>query len=106
MRQRQTRNPLLEIFYWKDHQKKEVDSVVKEGQKLKTLIQACVDVDNFKTKEREVSFLLKAANELHCKNLEIVTLDYEQEEKIGNKNIHYLPLWKWLLRAIKFLGMN
>jgi len=27
----------------------------------------------------------------------MVTEDFESEEKIKNKNIKYIPLWKWLL---------
>jgi len=32
-------NPLLEIFYWKDRQQNEVDFVLKEGLRIKQLIQ-------------------------------------------------------------------
>ena len=30
---------LLEIFYWKDYQQREVDFVTKEGLRIKELIQ-------------------------------------------------------------------
>lgn len=97
LRHRQTKNPLIEIFYWQDYQKREVDFVVKEGKSVKTLIQVCVDTDDFKTKEREALSLVKAAKELKCNKLEVVTLDYEKEERAQNKKILYIPLWKWLI---------
>jgi predicted AAA+ superfamily ATPase len=37
--------------------------------------------------------LLRAGKELGCKNLRIITWDYESEDE----GIHYIPLWKWLL---------
>lgn len=86
-----------EIFYWQNILKNEVDFVVKEGQKVKQLIQVCWDISEYKTKEREVKALLKAGNELKCRNLLVITGDKEMEETIKNKKIKYLPLWKYLL---------
>lgn len=95
--QRKTRNPLLDIFYWQDHAKKEVDFVVTEGRKVQELIQACSQIDEFKVREREVNALLRAGDELQCKNLTIVTLDFESEDKVKGKRIRYKPAWKFLL---------
>jgi len=86
-----------EIYYWKDHNSNEVDFVVKEGLKIKQLIQVCYDISDLETKEREVKALLKASKELKCNNLLIITNDYEEWERIKKKTIRYLPLWKWLL---------
>lgn len=86
-------NQNLEFYYWKDYQQNEVDFVIKEGKKIKTLIQVCQDLSDSKTKDREIKSLLKASNALKCKNLLIITWDYEAEEK----NIKFVPLWKWLL---------
>lgn len=86
-----------EIFYWQNILKNEVDFVVKEGQKVKQLIQVCWDISEYKTKEREVKALLKAGSELKCMDLLIITGDKEMEETIKNKKIKYLPLWKYLL---------
>jgi len=41
--------------------------------------------------------LIKASEELKCNDLFVITGDYEKEEKIENKNIKFIPLWKWLL---------
>ena len=41
----------MEIFYWQDYKKREVDFVIKQGKNINMLIQACTDIDDFKTKE-------------------------------------------------------
>ncbi|MEM3507108.1 MAG: hypothetical protein QW589_04195 [Candidatus Bathyarchaeia archaeon] len=41
---------------------------------------------------------MKASKELKCKDLLIITWDYEDELKIDNKIIKVIPLWKWLLQ--------
>ncbi len=83
----------IELFYWKDHQQNEIDFVVKKGNKINELIQVCYDLSEIKTKNREVDSILKASKELRCKNLTIITWDYEAEEK----NIKFITLWRWLL---------
>ena len=85
------------IFYWMSDTKEEVDFIVKEGLKVKQLVQACYDISSLGTKERETRALLKASKKLKCKNLIVITGDYEKEEIIENKEIKFIPLWKWLL---------
>ncbi|MFH1376357.1 MAG: ATP-binding protein [Candidatus Woesearchaeota archaeon] len=86
-----------EVYYWKDHQQNEVDFVVKEGLKIKELIQVCYDIESENTKSREIKSLLKASIELKCNNLVIITNDKDGEERINGKKIKYISLWKWLL---------
>lgn len=85
-----------EIYYWKDHQQNEVDFVVKEGE-VKWLIQVCYDVFDLEVKRREIKSLLKASDELRCRNLLVITSDYDGEEKVRGKKIKYQSLWRWLL---------
>jgi predicted AAA+ superfamily ATPase len=89
--------PISELFYWQDVQGKEVDFVIKEGR-IKQLIQVCRNIDDFDVKKRELSALLKASKELKCKNLLVITEDYEAKEKHDGKTIAFIPLWKWLLQ--------
>ena len=84
-----------EIYYYKD--KDECDFVVKEGLKIKQLIQVCYNMSDYNTKEREVRSLTKASKELKCNNLLIITEDKEGEETINGSKIKFVPLWKWLL---------
>jgi hypothetical protein len=53
-----------------------------------------------RVREREVRALLKASAELKCKDLLVLTADYETVEEIewfGIKGkVRFVPLWKWL----------
>ncbi len=82
----------LEVYYWKDHQQKEVDFVLKRDKKIEALIQVSYINSKEEIKEREINALVKSSKELRCKNLLVITWDYESEEKIK-----FVPLWKWLL---------
>jgi len=86
-----------ELFYWKNNFGKEVDFAVKENFMIKNLIQVCYELTEEDVKKREISALLSASKELKCENLTVITKDYQGEEKIKNKKIVFLPLWKWLL---------
>jgi len=92
----------LKVYYWKNQQQEEVDFVVKEGIKVKQLIQVCFNINNLETKNREIRALIKASKELKCNNLLIITEDTQSEEKtewFGDKRIiKFIPLWKWLLQ--------
>lgn len=90
-------NSLIEMYYWKDAAN-EVDFVVKEGLKVKMLIQVSYDINDYDTKNREIKGLLKASKEFKCNNLLIITEGKEGEEKIKGKKIKFVPLWKWLLQ--------
>lgn len=85
------------IFYWKDYTGNEVDFVLKEGIKVRELIQVTYASGKDEIEKRETRALLKASEELRCKNLKIITWDYEDEETIGGRKIRYIPMWKWLL---------
>ena len=89
--------PSLEIFYWKDYQQNEVDFIVKEGLKIKQLIQVTYASGKDEIERREMKSLLKASKMLKCKDLLVITWDYEGEEIISNRKIKFVPLWKWLL---------
>ena len=86
-----------EIYYWKN-ENGEVDFIVKDGLKIKELIQVCYDIKDEKTKKREIKSLIYASKELKCNNLMVITDDYGKEENIDNKRIKYITLWEWLLR--------
>jgi predicted AAA+ superfamily ATPase len=89
----------LELFYWQDIHHHEVDFVVKEGLKVKQLIQVCFNLDDFQTKEREIRALLKAMEEFQLPTAFLITDDDEREELVDRKTIIFIPLWKWLLQS-------
>lgn len=86
-----------EIFYYHLNGK-EVDFIIKKGKKIEFLIQACLDVSDYITKERELKNLIKAGEALNCHNLMVINWDTETEEKYKGKKIKFVSLWKWLLR--------
>lgn len=94
---RRSASPLMEVFYWKDSGGKEVDFVIKKGEKIQELVQVCYDIGDYNTKIRETSALVKASDKLACKRLRIITWDNEEKEKIEGNTLEYTPLWKWLL---------
>ncbi len=97
LQRRKSENPLIDIFYWKDEQGKEVDFVIREGIKVKQLIQVTFASEDNMIKKREISGLIKAAEEFDCNDLLVITWEYGGVDLMGEKKIVYLPLWKWLL---------
>lgn len=89
-----------DVFYHQTKNKKEIDFVLKKGMGVNALIQVCYDINDAKTKTRELKGLIEASQELKCSNLLVITQDFEAEEKIKGKKIKYVPLWKWLLQKI------
>ena len=87
----------FEVFYWKDYQGREVDFVIKEGRKITKLIQATYATSREAIEDREIKSLVMASKELKCKNLLIITWDYEGSIATDGKKIVLVPLWKWLL---------
>jgi len=77
----------------------EVDFVLKEGFDVKQLIQVTYASAKDEIEKREINALVKASELLKCKDLLVITWDYEAEEKIKGKKIKFLPLWKWLLEG-------
>ena len=91
------KNPIFEVYYYKDRRNHEVDFVLTEGDSVKYLIQSCLSLTDEKTRKRELTSLINASEELKCNNLFIVTLDHEEEIEISGKRIVVKPLWKWLI---------
>ncbi len=100
LKRRKSLDDSLEIYYWKDHQQREVDFVLKKGEKISQLIQTSYMTSREELKEREINALLKASDDLRCNNLSVITWDYASEERILNKRITFVPLWKWLLEGL------
>ncbi len=88
-------NPLMEIYYWRNVQQKEVDFVVKEGETVKQLIQVAYEL-NPENERREVNNLLKASKDLGCDNLLIITWDQEETIKKRGKVVRVVQLWRFL----------
>ena len=83
--------PLQELYYYRSRDY-EVDFVVKEGEKVRELIQVTYASGKDEIERRELRALDKAGEELKCKNKTVITWDYEEEGEV-----RFIPLWKWLL---------
>ncbi len=91
-------NIRLETFYLK-FPNGEVDFLVRDGLRVKRLIQVTYAAGRDEVEPREIKSLLKAA-ELFKKDrpeLSVITWDYEAVEEVKGKRIKFIPLWKWLL---------
>jgi predicted AAA+ superfamily ATPase len=89
-------DPLVEIYYYKNG-RYEVDFLLKKGIEIIDLIQVCYDISDLDAKKREINALIKSDKHSKCKNLLVITYDYENEEIIENKKVKYIPLGRWLL---------
>jgi len=87
-----------DFYYYKSVNGKEVDFVIKQGQKVVQLLQVCYDIDHYPTRKRELISLTKAGKDLGCKDLMILTWEHRAEEEHGGLRVNFLPLWRWLLR--------
>lgn len=97
-------NGEIEFYFWKSRYNEEVDFVIKDGTKIKEIIQVCYNIDNIETMEREKRALLRASKELDCDNLIILNSSKEAEEVFqwfgeGIK-IRFIPFWKWFLEIV------
>jgi len=86
-----------EINYWKNREGIEADFIIREGLKIKEIIQVVYELNHEKTKDREIKGLISCAKELKIKKGTIITKDYEATETIDEIKIEFIPLWKWLL---------
>jgi len=86
-----------DISYYQDSSKGEVDFVIKEGKKVKQLIQVSYDLTNFMTLDREIKSLIKVSEEFNCRDLVLLNMHEEKEKIVNGKKIKIIPIWKWLL---------
>ena len=94
---RSNEKPSSEIYYWRDYQQREVDFIIKEGMNIEELIQVTYSLGRDEIEKREIKSLLKASEQLGCRNLKIITWDYEDKINIDNREIKCIPLWRWLI---------
>lgn len=87
----------MEVFYWRDVEERQVDFVVREGVEVRELIQVTYATGFDEIDRRELRGLLKAAEATGCRNLHVITWDYEDARRIEGFNVVFTPLYRWLL---------
>ncbi len=85
-------------YYWKDKSGKEVDFVVRTGNKITQLIQTCWQPKTSATIARETIAIREAARLFSMKKATIITEETEARERKENLVIDYIPFWKWALQ--------
>jgi len=60
--------------------------------------QVCYRIQEYETRKREISALLRATEKYPIKSLNIITISNEETITEGKKKISIIPAWKWVLR--------
>lgn len=84
-----------EVWFYKSQGNQEADFLVNPTQP--ELLQVCYDLQNPKTRQREISSLSVCMKELKLDHGIILTKNDEEVINAGNTVIDVIPVWKWLL---------
>jgi predicted AAA+ superfamily ATPase len=87
-------------YYKTEQQKKEIDFVVTTPKGDLLLYQACSEMSKGATRDRELSAIYEACEELGLKEGTIITEDHEEEITDKGITVHSIPFWKWAQRAL------
>lgn len=83
------------MFYYRSRNDKEVDFVLRNGNRIERLIQVCYDINSPKTERREIDSLVECAEELRCSHLTIVTMNQRRSLEWKGYKIEIAPIWDW-----------
>lgn len=86
-----------DIFYFETAKGLEVDFCILKSNKPILLIQVVYELQNPKTRQRELKALTEAMTECGLKEGWIISFDTEETFVIGKHKIHIIPCTKWLL---------
>jgi predicted AAA+ superfamily ATPase len=84
-----------EVWFYKSQGNQEADFLVNPTRP--ELIQVCYDLQNPKTRQREISSLSVCMKELKLDHGAILTKNDEEVINTNNTVIDVVPVWKWLL---------
>jgi predicted AAA+ superfamily ATPase len=91
---RRRNQTLYDVYYYKNGY--EIDFVLVSDNKVVELIQVSADISAQKTFNREANALFRAASELLCNNLTLITLNENRIYRVDNRTIHIISILKWL----------
>ena len=91
---RRRNQTLNDVYYHKNGY--EIDFVLCNDNSVVELIQVSVDTSAVKTFKRETNALLRAADELRCNNLTLITLNDNRTFTQDNKTINIVSIIEWL----------
>ena len=79
---------------------KEIDFVARRAKTDPEMIQACADMRDPRTRQREIAALEEGFREGRAKRGTIVTLREEETLTIGRRRVRVVPAWRWLLEGL------
>ncbi|HLP47633.1 MAG TPA: ATP-binding protein [Candidatus Kapabacteria bacterium] len=85
-----------EFYYYLLKERNEIDFVIRENRQITEVIQVTYDKDGIRDREETMGF--ETARELGAEKLTVITWYHEDEETKSGIRVHYIPLWKWLLK--------
>ena len=94
LRRRIEEQPGQDIHFWRKNS--EIDFVISDEEKVKTLIQVCYDIEDEKTLQREINGLIDGSKDLGCEDLLLLNWNKEYEVKVNGRIVKVMPLWSWL----------
>lgn len=86
-----------EVYYYKTENNLEVDFLIKDGAKIKELIQVCFDLSDNETRNQKLKALKQAMAELKLKEATLITMDQKETIALDNQKINIVPAWRWML---------
>ncbi|MEI6433343.1 MAG: ATP-binding protein [Bacteroidota bacterium] len=89
----------FEVWYYKTGNNRETDFLINPANPM--LIQVCYEMQNPKTRKREIDSLLACMKEVNSAEGLILTKNEEEAIETGNETIRVVPVWKWCLGAEK-----
>jgi predicted AAA+ superfamily ATPase len=85
-----------ETYYYKTKSGREVDFLIKDNGKVQ-LIQVAWDIEDEKTKQREIGSLVEAMEEEKVGRGLVLTFSTNERTLIKNRQIQIRPVYQWLL---------
>ncbi len=86
-----------ETYFYITNNGYEIDFLIKTHTNEFEIIQVSYDLNNEKTKKREIRAIVEASKELNCTNAIIITNKYKEEIEMDNLKINCVPIVEWLL---------
>ena len=79
---------------------KEVDFIARKARREPEMFQACADMADPATRQREIGALEEAFREGRATRGTIVTLREEETIRIGRRSVRLVPAWRWMLEGV------
>ncbi len=87
------------IFYYRTKQGNEVDFYWIDENNVPALVQVSYDLNDEKTKKREIKALIQAMDETGLKSANIVTKSLSETIQLEDKEINIVPAWRFFISS-------